>query len=90
MQPDHHDDTHRSGSEPVTVLMMTHALRNLPTAQHNAWVCSSGSKGYCATKEMLQNGIPGHTLIESGDLRDVDASSEGGLLSSDLLLSRGI
>ena len=82
MQPDGHDDTHHCATrDPATVLMMTHVLRNLPTAQHNAWVCSSGSRGYCATKEMLQNGIPGHTLlIESGDLGDVDASSEGGCL----------
>ena len=59
-------------------LMMTDVLRNLPTAQHNTWVCSAGPKGYCAVKEMLQDGIPGHTLlIESGDLRDVDASSMG-------------
>ena len=76
----HHGDTRRRGDgNPATVLMMTHVLRSLPTAQHNAWVCSSGSAGYCATKEMLQNGTPGHTLlIESGDLRDVDATSEGG------------
>ena len=61
----------------VTVLMLTHVLHNLPTARHNAWLCSSGSKGYCAVKEMLQNGIPGHTiLIESGDLREVDASCD--------------
>ena len=79
MQQDRHDDTYRCGDGyPVTVLMLTHVLRNLPTAQHNAWVCSSGSKGYCATKEMLQNGIPGHTLlIECGDLRDVETSGEG-------------
>ena len=76
MQPNHHDGGTRPFGDAVTVLMMTHVLRNLPSAQHNAWVCSAGSKGYCATKEMLQNGIPGHTLlVESGDLRDVDASS---------------
>ena len=62
----------------ATVFMMTHVLRNLPTAKQHAWVCSSGSRGYCAVKEMLQNGSPGHTLLlESDDLRDVDASSEG-------------
>ena len=65
-------------SNCATVLMMTHVLGNLPTAKHDAWVCSSGSKGYCAVKEMLQNGVPGHTLlIESCDLRDVDAACEG-------------
>ena len=64
-----------------TVLMLAAVLRPLPTAKHHAWVCSAGSKGYCATKEMLQNGMPGHTLlIESGDLRDVDASGEDGCL----------
>ena len=68
------NENRRDGS--FNVLMMAHVLRNLPTAQHNAWVCSAGSKGYCAVKEMLQNGIPGHTLlIESGDLRDVDSAS---------------
>ena len=68
-------------AKSANVLMMTHVLRNLPTAQQNAWVCSSGSKGYCATKEMLQNGIPGHTLlVESGDLRDVGVSNEEGCL----------
>ena len=62
----------------ITVLMMTHVLQHLPAAQHHAWVCSAASNGYCAVKEMLQNGIPGYTvLIESGDLRDVDASGEG-------------
>ena len=62
----------------ATVLMMTHVLGNLPIAKHHAWVGSSGSKGYCAVKEMLENGVPGHTLlIESGDLRDVDAACEG-------------
>ena len=58
---------------PVTVLMMTHVL---PAAQQNAWLCSAGSKGYCAVKELLQNGIPGHTLlIESGDLREATSVS---------------
>ena len=65
----------------INTLMLAAILHTLPTAEHHAWVCSAGSKGYCATKEMLQNGIPGHTyLIESGDLRDVDASSEDGYL----------
>ena len=68
-------------NEYANILMMTSVLRPLPTAKHHAWVCSAGSKGYCAVKEMLQNGIPGHTLlIESCDLRDVDASSEDGCL----------
>ena len=68
-------------SNRATVFMMTYVLHNLPTAKYHAWVCSSGSTGYCAVKEMLQNGIPGQTfLVESGDLRDVDASSEGDCL----------
>ena len=29
----------------ATVLMMTYVLRNLPTAKHHAWVCSSSSRG---------------------------------------------
>ena len=63
----------------VNILMLTDAIRVLRADNHHAWVCSSGSKGYCATKEMLQSGIPGHTLlIESGDLRVVqEDSSEG-------------
>ena len=59
------------------VFMLTHVLRNLPPAIHHAWVCSSGSRRYCAVKEMLQNGSPGITLLlENDDLRDVDASSK--------------
>lgn len=61
----------------ITVLMMTHILHDLPSALHHAWACSAGSKGYLAVKEMLQNGIPGHTLlIESGDLRNVASESD--------------
>ena len=68
---------HSPDDEHITVLMMTYVLSILPTAQQNTWVCSAGSKGYCAVEEMLQNGIPGHTLlIESGDLRVVDASRD--------------
>jgi len=59
-------------------LMLSHICRYLPTARHQACVCSAGSKGYCATKDMLQSGIPGHTLlIESKDLRDVGSSEAG-------------
>ena len=57
----------------LNTLMLTHVLKPLPTSRCQALVCSSGSKGYCAVKEMLQNGIPGHTLlIESRDLCEVD------------------
>ena len=60
-------------------LMLSYVFRSLPTARHHTWACSAGSKGYCATKEMLQNGIPGHTLlIESNDLRDVNSGSSEG------------
>ena len=60
-------------------LMLSHVFHSLPTARHHAWACSAGSKGYCATKDMLQNGIPGHTLlIESNDLRDVESSASEG------------
>jgi hypothetical protein len=57
--------------------MMTHPLRYLPLAHHHAVICSAGSKAYCAMKEMLQSGVPGHTLLmESGDLRDVENSAK--------------
>ena len=63
----------------ANTLMLTPVLRALPNPRQCLLVCSSGSKGYCALKEMLQNGTPGHTLlIESGDLRDVSASSTEG------------
>eukprot|EP00658_Telonema_sp_P-2_P000906 TRINITY_DN10331_c0_g1_i3.p1 TRINITY_DN10331_c0_g1~~TRINITY_DN10331_c0_g1_i3.p1 ORF type:complete len:347 (-),score=42.04 TRINITY_DN10331_c0_g1_i3:52-1092(-) len=59
-------------------LMMSQVYRNLPTSRHHAWACSAGSTGYCATKDMLQNGTRGHTLlIESRDLRDVGETSHG-------------
>jgi hypothetical protein len=54
------------------VLMLTHTWSLLPTSTQHAYVCSAGSLGYHALKEMLQNGIPGSTvLLESGDLREV-------------------
>jgi hypothetical protein len=60
-----------------SVLMMTHPLRYLPLARHHAVLCSAGSKGYCAVKETLQNGLPGHTLlIECSDLRDIRSYSQ--------------
>jgi hypothetical protein len=60
-----------------TVLMMTFPLRHLPLAHHHATICSAGSKGYCAVKEMLQSGVPGHTLlIESVDLREIKNLSQ--------------
>ena len=59
-------------------LLLTAIWSLLPTSTHHAYVCSAGSQGYHALKEMLQNGMPGHTLLlESGDLRDVGCS--GGL-----------
>ena len=75
----HHtrSNMHSDKRDEATVLMLTNVLRILPDAHPHAWACSSGSKGYRALKETLQNGVPGHTLlIESGDLRDVE-SSEG-------------
>ena len=60
------------GADDPNTLMMTFIWHYLPTSRHHAYVCSSGSQGYCALKEMLENGKPGHTiLLESGDLRDV-------------------
>jgi hypothetical protein len=59
----------------VNELMMSHVWRYLPTSLHNIYACSSGTKGYCALKETLQNAITGHTLlIERKDLRDVRES----------------
>ena len=66
------------GNHIPNTLMLSNVWSYLPTSRHHAWVCSAGSKGYCALKEMLQNGTPGNTLLlESGDLRDVgcDVSS---------------
>jgi hypothetical protein len=57
--------------EQLTPLLLTHIWSLLPAPTHHAYVCSAGSLGYHALKEMLQNGVPGSTLlIESGDLRD--------------------
>jgi hypothetical protein len=68
-------NNHSVGSPPI--LMMTHPLRYLPSARHHSTVCSAGSKGYCAIKEMLQNGVPGHTLlIESGDVCEMKSPSQ--------------
>ena len=66
-------DDHLNGAEHTSnTLMLSNVWSYLPTSRHHAWVCSAGSKGYCTLKEMLQNGIPGNTLLlESGDLRDV-------------------
>jgi hypothetical protein len=58
---------------------MSSVFKTLPLSRQHSFVCSAGSKGYHAMKEMLQNGIPGHTLlIESGDLRDVGGESYRG------------
>eukprot|EP00658_Telonema_sp_P-2_P063361 TRINITY_DN52098_c0_g1_i1.p1 TRINITY_DN52098_c0_g1~~TRINITY_DN52098_c0_g1_i1.p1 ORF type:complete len:159 (-),score=27.93 TRINITY_DN52098_c0_g1_i1:108-584(-) len=49
----------RSGSssshlsaEPLTVLMITYVLRSVSGAYRHARLCSAGSKGYCAIKEL--------------------------------------
>eukprot|EP00658_Telonema_sp_P-2_P064402 TRINITY_DN53370_c0_g1_i1.p1 TRINITY_DN53370_c0_g1~~TRINITY_DN53370_c0_g1_i1.p1 ORF type:complete len:127 (+),score=31.57 TRINITY_DN53370_c0_g1_i1:274-654(+) len=60
----------------ANTLMLTYVIHTFPTSTHHAYVCSAGSKGYHALKEMLQNGRPGNTLLlESGDLRDVGSSN---------------
>ena len=42
-------------------------------SQDQRYITTAGSKGYCALKEMLQNGKPGHTtMVESHDLTTVD------------------
>ena len=61
-----------SAEFPLPPLLLTAIWSLLPTSRHHAYVCSAGSQGYHALKEMLQSGVPGNTLLlESGDLRDV-------------------
>ena len=49
------------------MLLTTHILQQLRTAQPQALVCSAGSAGYNALNEMLQSRRSGNTLlIESG------------------------
>ena len=58
--------------ESPNTLMITHVLRCMPKARHHSLVCSAGSQGYHALKEMLLSGVPGNTLlVESVDLRDL-------------------
>ena len=60
----------------LTPLLMTHILGLLPSSLLHALVSSSGSHGYFPLKEMLQNGVPGRTLLlESCDLRTIDSGS---------------
>ena len=60
----------------LTMLLTTHILRYMPTPVYYAYVCSAGSQGYHALKEMLMSGVPGNTLLlESVDLRDVNECS---------------
>eukprot|EP00658_Telonema_sp_P-2_P000984 TRINITY_DN10361_c0_g1_i1.p1 TRINITY_DN10361_c0_g1~~TRINITY_DN10361_c0_g1_i1.p1 ORF type:complete len:181 (-),score=33.52 TRINITY_DN10361_c0_g1_i1:1-543(-) len=62
--------------DQTNVLMMTHVCQYLPARYHHSYICCAGSTGYCALKETLQNGKPGHTLlIESKDLRDMEELS---------------
>ena len=69
--PPSSDDTGLLPSLPITDV-----ASYLPTARHHAWMCSSGSRGYGAFKEMLQNGLPGYTiLLETRDVRSVDMSN---------------
>ena len=70
-RPIHKSTITYTSCEELTVLLLSQTLWYLPTSDHHAWVCSAGSKGYCALKEMLQNGKPGNTLlIESDDLKE--------------------
>lgn len=67
-----------SSSQPMNTLMLTHVMSCLPTSRHYALMCSAGSQGYCALKEMLDNGMPGHTLLlESGNLLEVSSDHPG-------------
>ena len=57
-------------------LMLTDVVSYLPSARHLSLVCSAGSYGYHALKEMMRNGKVGKTLLlESEDLRDVEDAS---------------
>ena len=59
----------------MNTLMLTHVVSCLPTARHMSLMCSSGPQGYDAMKEMMNNGMPGRTLLlESGDLYNVYSS----------------
>ena len=63
-------ELHLTSSLPS--LLITTILRCMPDARNHSLVCSAGSQGYHALKEMLLSGVPGNTLlIESGDLREV-------------------
>ena len=67
-------DSHATSANSFlpNTLMLSNVLKPICTSRHHSLVCSSGSQGYHALKEMLQNGSPGHTLlIESDDVRDV-------------------
>ena len=60
----------------MNTLMLTHVVSCLPTARHMSLMCSSGPQGYDALKEMMNNGMPGRTLLfESDDLHAVDSSA---------------
>ena len=57
-------------------LLLTAIWSLLPISRHHAYVCSAGSTGYHALKEMLQNGKPGNSLLlESDDLRNLNSST---------------
>lgn len=57
----------------LSPLLLNHMWSLLPTSRHHSWVCSSGSRGYCSFKEMLQGGVPGTTVfIESHNLCNAD------------------
>ena len=50
-----------SSSPPILSLTFINAF--IPASRHYLLVCLSGSKGYRALKEMLQNGYAGHCLL---------------------------
>ena len=66
-------------------LMLDDVLRLLPDGSgcaYHPFICA-GSKGYCALKEMLKNGVAGNTiLLESHDLRAMNALSPNGTKGS--------
>ena len=48
-------------------LMLTGVLSFLPASRHLSLMCSAGSHGYHALKEMMHNGKPGNTLLLESD-----------------------
>ena len=56
----------------MNVLMISWIGGFLPNSRRQAWLCSSGSKGYSAFRRSLEPGYPEHTiLLTNVDVRDM-------------------